>query len=67
MHNLYSILLDVDECTKTGVHVTRMLHNCSENEKCINEHGSFNCECNPGFSEVGGICDSKFQYISFNI
>ena len=39
-----------------------MLHNCPENGKCINERGGFNCKCNPGFSEVGGICDGKFDH-----
>lgn len=34
------------------------LHNCHENAKCINTHGSFNCECKKGFTGDGRtICD----------
>ena len=33
------VFLDVDECGSSS------LNNCSANEKCVNEHGSFHCEC----------------------
>ena len=33
------VFLDVDECGSSS------LNNCSANEKCVNEHGSFRCEC----------------------
>ena len=44
---------DVNEC-RTGQ------NNCSvaDNKRCVNEIGSFRCECAPGFVErEGGICE----------
>ena len=35
----FSCCSDVDEC------VSSSFNNCSLNEKCVNEHGSFRCEC----------------------
>ncbi|KAJ8046213.1 Nephronectin [Holothuria leucospilota] len=40
---------DIDECTEGT-------HNCDENAECINEPGSFRCECLEGFHGNGEIC-----------
>ena len=39
--------LDIDECT-TGV------HNCTQNQQCVNRPGSFICECASGYEPSNG-------------
>ena len=41
--------LDIDECS-TGD------HNCTQNQWCVNEPGTFNCECFSGYELVNGVC-----------
>ena len=43
------MLLDINECS-TGD------HNCTQNQRCINEPGTFNCECFSGHELVNGVC-----------
>ena len=56
------MLTDIDECHEE-------LHDCKlgmpGGMKCINEPGSFRCECLPGFVKEGTIC--KGQYCKGNI
>ena len=33
-------------------------HDCDENSVCIEESGSFNCSCNPGYSGDGRTCEN---------
>lgn len=40
-----SKLVDVNECA------SKDLNDCSKHASCINEFGSFKCECNPGFED----------------
>ncbi|KAL9969258.1 hypothetical protein ACROYT_G021454 [Oculina patagonica] len=40
---------DIDECAMK-------IDNCSQNAKCNNTEGSFNCSCKPGFSGDGINC-----------
>ena len=42
--------IDIDECT-TGV------HNCTQNQQCINRPGSFICECVSGYELLNGTCE----------
>ncbi|XP_063703047.1 nidogen [Culicoides brevitarsis] len=42
--------VDIDECNSG-------YSTCSENARCINELGSFRCECLPGFDGNGYQCD----------
>ena len=56
------MLTDIDECAKD-------LHTCKlgmpGGMTCVNEPGSFRCECLPGFVKEGTIC--KGQYCKGNI
>ena len=37
-------------------------HNCSYNEDCVNEEGSFSCPCKEGFElQPDGSCDGKIN------
>lgn len=58
---LYSIngtlCADIDEC-QSG------LHNCDYNARCINEIGSYSCQCNPGFTGNGQICENEFSCLN---
>lgn len=41
-----------------------MLHNCSEDEECVNEPSGFSCKCSSlGFnkSEPWGPCEGEFH------
>ncbi|XP_035682840.1 mucin-like protein [Branchiostoma floridae] len=41
--------LEIDECTEG-------YDDCTEHEQCVNEPGSFDCECKEGNVVVNGIC-----------
>ena len=41
--------VDVDECT-TGV------HNCTQDQRCVNIPGGYDCECCSGYEKIGGVC-----------
>ena len=45
-------LSDVDECK-------RRTYTCSTNEDCINELGSYSCQCKQGFEMIDGTCKSR--------
>ena len=51
------MLTDIDECHED-------LHDCKlgmpGGMKCINEPGSFRCECLPGFVKEGTICKGQY-------
>ena len=44
-----TIISDVNECNDGN-------HNCSANATCINEMGSYTCDCKDGFSGDGYVC-----------
>ncbi|XP_078693925.1 mucin-like protein [Branchiostoma floridae x Branchiostoma belcheri] len=41
--------LEIDECSEG-------YHNCTEHEQCVNDPGSFHCQCKEEAVEVNGIC-----------
>lgn len=48
--SLASFILDVDECKEKAIACPGL------NEACINEEGSFRCECAEGFIRRDSIC-----------
>ncbi|KAJ8986084.1 hypothetical protein NQ317_003379 [Molorchus minor] len=42
-------VLDIDECRQEG---GLEGHHCNQNTKCLNTHGSYTCECLPGYRRV---------------
>ena len=38
---------DIDECKSLSL--------CKNNGTCVNEHGSYTCNCNAGF--IGNLCE----------
>ena len=53
-------LTDIDECSEN-------LHNCKQDTKCVNEDGSFHCDCYPGYIKVGDSCKGNINInINFN-
>lgn len=40
---------DVDECLQQG---GLEGNHCNLNTECVNTHGSYNCECKPGYRRV---------------
>ena len=53
LHIKFITMLDIDECS-TGV------HNCTQNQQCVNRPGNYVCECFCGYELVDGICESKY-------
>lgn len=52
---LYLKLLDIDECVINNP--------CDENANCIDRQGSFDCQCNDGFSGDGvNNCESMTHF-----
>ena len=51
-YNNLLIYKDVDECTS-------QTHNCPANGVCTNVEGSFQCECQSGFTGDGKTCDGR--------
>ena len=50
--------VDIDECDEN-----KPTHNCATTATCMDTDGSFDCECNPGFSGNGVTCDGKKSII----
>lgn len=48
----YLLYVDLDECT-VGT------HDCGENSNCINDIGSYYCDCKAGFFGDGEICEGE--------
>ena len=48
-------ILDIDECNLT-------IHNCDINAVCTDSVGSFECECNHGYSGNGTHCGKDVIY-----
>lgn len=48
----YLLYVDLDECT-VGT------HSCGENSNCINDIGSYYCDCKTGFFGDGEICEGE--------
>ena len=42
---------NIDECEQNE-------HNCHENAHCTDNEGSFDCDCNSGFSGNGTFCEN---------
>ena len=51
---LYTIVMchyiDINECS-TGV------HNCTQNQQCVNRPGDYECECVSGYELVNETCE----------
>lgn len=44
--------LEIDECAVGE-------HKCDENASCLNTQGSYQCQCNEGFTGDGFNCERK--------
>ena len=51
-YNYFLLYEDVDECTS-------QTHDCPANGVCTNVEGSFQCECQSGFTGDGKTCDGR--------
>ena len=49
---LLIFILDIDECD-------RVEHICVEHATCINNDGSYTCDCLEGFTGDGFSCDGR--------
>jgi len=45
-------ILDIDECA-AGI------HNCTQNQQCINRPGFYDCECAIGYELLNGTCEGS--------
>ena len=50
--------LDIDECSENT-------DNCDINANCLNNPGSYSCQCKSGFSGDGFSCSSKTNYLHY--
>ena len=50
--------VDIDECT-TGV------HNCAQDQCCVNTPGGYYCECFSGYEIIGGVCKGNSNLTSY--
>ena len=48
------LFLDIDECLSTP---------CDPNASCLDNQGSYDCQCNSGYSGNGFTCAGKQVYI----
>ena len=53
------LLTDIDECFENS-------HNYKQDTKCVNEEGSFHCDCYPGYIKDGDNCKGNIN-ININI
>ena len=51
-YNYFLLYEDLDECTS-------QTHDCPANGLCTNVEGSFQCECQSGFTGDGKTCDGR--------
>lgn len=66
-----SALMNADQITKTRVWIkfpslidlnecyTSDANNCSVNADCVNKPGTFECNCKPGYTGDGVVCNGK--------
>ena len=55
MHHMeYVSVSDVNECETPGI------NNCNINASCINNDGSYTCECRRGFAGDGVNCTGEW-------
>ena len=52
---LSDFLTGVDDCASPGA------NNCSSNADCVNEAGSFGCNCKPGYTGDGVNCNGTLR------
>ena len=52
LFSFFISFIDIDECTL-------QTDDCSANSVCTNVDGSFNCECQPGFTGDGETCNGR--------
>ena len=45
---------DIDECSTD-------VHNCTQNQQCVNRPGDYECECVSGYELVNGICEGNIM------
>ena len=58
MHSDDLSILDIDECKGSPCHV---------NGRCSNNPGSFECECNVGYSGNGFACTGSVQAVNVSL
>ena len=51
------IYVDIDECA-AGI------HNCSQNQECINDPGGYHCLCITGYELLNGTCEGNHQLVN---
>ena len=49
------IYLDKENCA------AQKSHRCPPNSECVNEPGSYRCDCKDGFEKVGATCKGKHR------
>ena len=50
--HIFLIFIDIDDCAS-------QTHDCSSKGECINMDGSYQCECQPGFTGNGKTCNGR--------
>jgi len=51
------IYVDIDECA-AGI------HNCSQNQECINDPGGYHCLCITGYELLNGTCEGNHRLVN---
>ena len=49
------VYLDTENCA------AQKPHRCPPNSECVNEPGSYRCDCQDGFEKVGATCKGKHR------
>ena len=49
----YTIISDVDECVEEP---------CPENSDCVNQEGSYECQCHEGYVMYNSVCEGNYLY-----
>ena len=62
-HVLIGVTRDTSHCIFTDIDECMQLSPCHVNAKCTNTKGSFDCECNMGYTGDGMNCFSMFTLL----
>ena len=56
-NSLTCFCADINECGEAG------MHRCDPNATCVNNIGSYDCMCDPGYTGDGFNCTSRILII----
>lgn len=59
-------MLDINECLAAALELSNLCES-DQNTKCVNNIGSYECVCVPGYVRDNGTCQRKSYYNNYGV